>query len=536
MSIPLRVLFVEDDEDDVVLLLLELRRGGYLVTHERVDTAQGLRDALDRATWDVILSDYSMPGFDGPSALALVREQRIDAPFIIISGTVDEVTAVASMRAGAHDFIAKDKLARLVPAIARELQDATVRAERARMAEQLVLADRMASLGTLAAGVAHEINNPLAAVSANLEVVGIDLRAALAEIEAARGRSSMEPEMALATLVQRLAERIAAAIPALDEASEATTRIREVSGDLKAFSWREVQAAGPVDLVRVVESSLRLAQTETRHRARIVRAYEAVPPVAGTETRLGQLFLNLIVNAAHAIGDADPARHEIRVATRLAPDGRVVAEVSDTGPGIPKDVLPHIFDAFFTTKPRGVGSGLGLAISHRVVTELGGEIVVEARAGGGTAFRIFLPAAAGVVAQPPVATRSAATTQAAGARRGRIMIVDDDRHVLNAARRLLATQHEVFTTTDAREALSRLLDGARFDVVLCDLVMPDFSGMALHREVEKRVPEQASRFVFMSGGAFTEDARQFLEATTQPRLDKPFTAAVVRELIDGMLG
>jgi DNA-binding NtrC family response regulator len=169
-GIPLSVLIVEDNERDAALLLRELKRGGYEVAHERVDTPEVMSAALERRTWDIVLSDYSMPRFSAPAALAMVKERGLDLPFIIVSGTVGEETAVASLRAGAHDFLVKGSLARLLPAIERELREAASRAERKRIHEQLLISERMASVGTLAAGVAHEINNPLAIVVGNLDV------------------------------------------------------------------------------------------------------------------------------------------------------------------------------------------------------------------------------------------------------------------------------------------------------------------------------------------------------------------------------
>src|SRR5688572_5144328 len=160
----LRALLAEDVERDALLLVKELERGGFDVSFERVETAEGLASALDRQAWDIVVSDYTMPRFNAPQALALVKERRLDLPFIIVSGTVDEETAVGAIRAGAHDFMAKGRLARLVPAIERELQEAQLRTERVRLEQQLVISDRMASVGTLAAGVAHEINNPLCAL------------------------------------------------------------------------------------------------------------------------------------------------------------------------------------------------------------------------------------------------------------------------------------------------------------------------------------------------------------------------------------
>src|SRR4051794_29409628 len=175
MSVPLNILIVEDDERDAALLLRELRRGGYEPVVERVETREDMRGALERQPWDLILSDYSMPRFSAPEALSIVKEGGHELPFIIVSGTIGEEVAVEAMRAGAHDFMPKGALARLLPAIEREMREATARQQRKKMQEQLLMSERMASVGILAASVAHEINNPLAVVAANLEIIAQNL-------------------------------------------------------------------------------------------------------------------------------------------------------------------------------------------------------------------------------------------------------------------------------------------------------------------------------------------------------------------------
>jgi signal transduction histidine kinase len=524
----LRVLLIEDNDLDAQLLVRELRRGGYEVAYERVETEAALEAALRQQGWDLVVSDFSMPELDAPRALAIFKEQQLDVPFVIVSGTVDEVTAVASMRAGAHDFIAKGKLARLLPVVERELREVEGRAERRHMQEQLLVSDRMASLGTLAAGVAHEINNPLAAVLANLDVVLLELDDALTTYEVAAEDSGMTGK---SELIQRMGERLASSMPALRDAREAALRVSDVSRDLKVFSRGSESRRSAVDVHLVLESSLRMARTEIRHRAQVVRQFEEVPAVTANETRLGQVFLNLIVNAAQSIPEGAASRHEIRVVTTRAGADRVVVEVHDTGGGIPADALPRIFDPFFTTKPIGVGTGLGLAICHRLVTELGGEIVVDSRPGSGTMVRVTLP----VATESPAPVEDPPVVASAATRRAKILVIDDDELVLNAARRILAPHHDVSAIARAQEALDRVEKGEWFDVVLCDVLMPEMTGMALHEALVRRAPEQAGRVVFMTGGAFTPAAREFLEQVRQPLLDKPFEAAALLALVEKLL-
>jgi signal transduction histidine kinase len=517
MGRPLRALIVEDVEPDAVLVARELKRGGFDVTYERVDTPDSMAAALARQPWDIVISDYTMPRFSALAALAVVKERKLDLPFIIVSGTVGEETAVDAIRAGAHDFMVKGTFARLVPAVERELRDAALRIERTRIQEQLLIADRMASVGTLAAGVAHEINNPLAALLANLDFT-VQALAKVCDDAGGDGATA-----ALAVRLRELQEPLA-------DARDSADRVRLIVRDLKIFSRSDDERRGPVDVARVLESAIRMAWNEIRHRARLVKDFAKTPPVEGNEARLGQVFLNLIVNAAQSMPEGRAGKNEIRVATRLDDQGRVVVEVRDTGSGIPDAILSRIFDPFFTTKPIGVGTGLGLAICHRIVTALGGQIEVESQVGKGTVFRTILPVATGEAEEEP-----AMPVGSASGRRGAVLVVDDEVQLGTAVRRILSAEHEVTAITSAREAIERITRGERFDVILCDLMMPDVTGMELHAEVVRVAPEQAAKVVFMTGGAFTARAREFLDQVPNPRIEKPFEAARLRALMHGML-
>ncbi len=239
--------------------------------------------------------------------------------------------------------------------------------DRKRMEAQLLLADRMASVGTLAAGVAHEINNPLACILSNLDFALDELR---------RGAPASDD-----------------VLRAIEEAKEGGVRVREIVRDLKTFSRAQAGARQVVDLRKVIESAASLAQNEIRRRARLLLDLGEVPTVLGSEQRIGQVILNLLINAAQAIPDGQVDVNRVEVRTWIGADGRARVEISDTGSGIPPEILGRIFDPFFTTKPVGVGTGLGLAICHGIVTELGGEIAVLSELGKGTTFTVTFPAA-----------------------------------------------------------------------------------------------------------------------------------------------
>jgi len=255
-----------------------------------------------------------------------------------------------------------------------------------------------------------------------------------------------------------------------------------------------------------------------------------VPAVDANEARLGQVFLNLVVNAAQALPAGQAERNEIRVTTRLEGE-RVVIEVSDTGPGIPPHIIGRIFDAFFTTKAVGVGTGLGLAICQRIVTDMSGTLTVESEVGKGTTFRVSLPLARKKKSDvaPPVELVPAA------GRRGRILVVDDEELVVRSVKRILSKEHDVVATVSATEALALCAGGEQFDLILCDLMMPEMTGMDLHRELSLVAPEQADRMIFVTGGAFTEKAWRFLSETPKEHLEKPFASANLRAIVQRYL-
>jgi PAS domain S-box-containing protein len=373
---------------------------------------------------------------------------------------------------------------------------------------QLIVSDRMASVGTLAAGVAHEINNPLASVMANLDLAVRDAE----ELSESVGYTS--------DLLDQL-----------NDAREAAERVRRIVKDLKIFSRVDDDKRDPVDVERVLESTLRMAWNEIRHRARLVKDYQKAPLVEANESRLGQVFLNLLVNAAQAIEEGNASRNEIRVRTFVDAQGWVVVSIADTGTGIPESIRARLFTPFVTTKPAGVGTGLGLSICHRIVSSLGGRISVESEVGKGSEFRVYLPQAKpdSVVPEP------ASSPPTVARRRARVLVVDDEPLITKVVRRTLGREHDVEALNSAEEALARIRSGERFDVILCDLMMPQVTGMDFHAELLRTYPDQAGRMVFLSGGAFTKRARDFLESVQNHRVEKPVDAQGLKALINDML-
>lgn len=375
--------------------------------------------------------------------------------------------------------------------------------------EHLVRNDRLAALGTLSAGVAHEINNPLTYVLVNIEHVMRQLRAHVA---------SGEP-LGL--------EGIEVQLGALAQALEGASRVRGIVRDLMTFASGHVDAKTLVDVRRVLDASLQMTAYELRHRAKVERRMREVPPVYANEAQLGHVFLSLLVNAVRAIPEGDAANNTVTVETELLENGRVLVVVSDTGEGIAAGDLFHIFDPFFTTHPNGDSTGLGLSIAHGIIASLAGTLTASSTLGKGTEFRVELPAAPGY--EP--ASRGAAGFVPARATRLRVLIVDEDPHVAEAIAMTLSDEHDAEATTDASDVLTRIGEGDEPDVILCDLMMPNVTGMDLYREVLRIAPHLASRIVFMTGGVYTSRARAFVEGLPNRCVEKPPDMAKLRELV-----
>jgi PAS domain S-box-containing protein len=372
---------------------------------------------------------------------------------------------------------------------------------------KLVSAERIAAVGTLAAGVGHEINNPLAYLMLNLEGVVQSL---------ARGP-----------------EGLAEARASLESAREGAERIRVIVRDLKVFSRQQGEERAMLDVNAVVVPALRMAAHAVRPRARLVEDFGQPPKVLGSEARLGQVMLNLLVNALQAIPEGNPDHHEVRVRTGRDDTGRALVEVSDTGCGMAPPVLARIFDPFFTTKPSEEGTGLGLAICQQIIQAHGGELRVSSEEGKGSRFTVLLPSAESRPAKTP--QPAAPTPVSVLPPRRRILIIDDEPRLAQSMRMLIEPTHDVFVTTRGAEALAWVNEGQRFDLVLCDLQMPGTTGMDVYAHLSAHVPELAERLVFISGGAYTQATRDFVRSVRNRILEKPVRPDELLATIDEAL-
>ena len=384
------------------------------------------------------------------------------------------------------------------PAEALVARDVT---ERNELTARMMELDRMVAVGTLAAGVGHEINNPLAFLTANLE-----------ELE-----QTLSPVASEAKVL-------------VEEALVGSRRIRDIVRSISGFS-RAGGERRTISLSAAVHSATTLAGNELRHRARLSVEHQQEFYVEANEADLGQVLLNLLVNASHAVRDGGPEQNSVRVRT-YSDQGRAVCEVSDTGCGISPSVLPRIFDPFFTTKPVGEGTGLGLSICLQTVRSLGGNIEVESEAGVGTTFRVLLPAVEPATEPLRLANRS----PAASGRRARLMLVDDDENLLRSLSRPLRRHFDLTLCVSAEDALSHLERGEEFEAILTDLMMPGTSGMELYEWVLQLDPGVAARMLFTTGGAFTPAATRFCAAMEDRVLPKPISVAELRDRVEALAG
>jgi PAS domain S-box-containing protein len=380
---------------------------------------------------------------------------------------------------------------------------------------QLAAQDRMATLGTLAAAVAHEVNNPLTWVLAN--VAWLEARAA-----AARGGDQAEQD-------------------AVREIGTGLRRIHALVRDLRSLSLGDEADVGPCDVARAVRGAVSIAAGEIRLRAALTLDLpEGLPPAAAGEARLGQVILNLLTNAAQAIAAGDVARNLIRIAARQE-GGRLVIEVADSGSGIAPETLPRIFDPFFTTKRAGEGTGLGLWIVRRILGPIGGTVEALPRAPRGTIMRVTVPVASAAARAPEAAEPARAAAPPpnpdlrvpAAAARPRLLVVDDEPLVGRAVQRLLRDSAEIEVESSGRAAVARLAAGERFDVLLCDVMMPELPGPELHAEIARIDPGAAEAMVFMTGGAYTPREQAFLASVPNRCLEKPLDLAALRALLRG---
>lgn len=370
--------------------------------------------------------------------------------------------------------------------------------EKRRIEQRLALSGRMTSIGTLAAGIAHELNNPLAFVTSNLDFV-------IGELTAMKDATTTIPDPVM----------VEDSIAALREAADGASRAAQIVKDMKVFIRGEADPKISVDVNRALSFAARLTNSEVRHIGELEMNLEDVPATLADEGKLVQVFVNLLTNAAQAI-DAKKPERKIRVNTTREGD-RVVVRIQDTGKGIAPEHLGRVFEPFFTTKPVGQGLGLGLSISHTIVSSFSGTITVDSETGRGTTVTVSLPVGD---------DRRSSPTETDPGKQPRVLVVDDEALIGTAVRRILTKQgFEIEVESDGKKAFEAIVRGDRYDVVICDLMMPAFSGVDFYEGLEKSAPSMQSKVLLMTGNAFTPRARELFETTKNVRLEKPFLPA-----------
>jgi len=514
-SLPLRVLIVEDSEEDADLILLELKRGGYDPVYRRVEGADEMRRALEEE-WDMVLSDFSMPHFSVTEALEMVQQRCADVPFVIVSATIGEEAAVEAMKAGAHDYILKHRLGRLVPAIQRELRESALRRERRHLEEQLRHAQKLESLGLLAGGVAHDFNNLLTGILGNASLL-LDV---------------LQCDDSIRMMLQDI-------IRASERAADLTRQLLAYAGKGKFI----VQAMDVSELVRDISELIRSSVPRTVELS--LQLHPNLPCVEGDPSQIQQLVMNLILNAVEATGER-PGVVRVKTSARhlpstdrlrhLRPDppppgSYVVIEVSDDGCGMSESVKSQIFDPFFTTK--FTGRGLGLAAALGIIRGHKGSIGVESAEGAGSTFTVLLPAAGASACEP----RGDSSPERALAQNspGVILIIDDEDVVRRAARASL--EHfgfTVFEASDGRDGadlFSRLHD--RISAVLLDLTMPNMDGHDVWRFIKRVRPDM--RIIVSSGFEESDAMKQFPPDPALAFIQKPYTASLLGRLVQSVV-
>ena len=482
------VLLVEDNEQDVALL----RRSFQRLDNQRctLDWAPSLEVAKEKIAnqhHDVALIDLQLTDSWGLDTLDKLKDLAPHLPLVVLTGASPDRLALPALRGGAQDYISKDDLS---PQLL--LRTVLYALERHRLVSMVTRSERMASVGQLSAGVAHELNSPLAQIEAELTEIGQGLG------------------------VQPAHETLG---PCLNRALVRVREIKETVEALYSFSSSQGGRKALFDATKTVQFARRLAEDRLRHAAQVEERVEQLAHIEGDQGRFTQAVLDLLNHAS------DVARHSRTGVGRVWLDafldgGEVVVVVEDDGPTVPSAHREKLLEPFGATRAisSARGSGLGLAAAREVAREHGGELQVLDGRYGGARFELRVPQAKA----PEDAKGTSSSRSRNGNCRAKILWIDDDVHLLRAFQRRLSRDHDVDVCASATEALARIDRGERWDVICCDLMMPETTGREFEAILSARHPSLAARLIFVTGGVFSEEERRFLERSQQPKLLKPF--------------
>lgn len=512
MSLPLSVLIIEDSEDDAALLIRELQRSGYHIAAERVDTRDAMIAALEKRQWHLIICDYSLPGFSGGEALQLLRQRDAQIPFIFVSGTIGEETAVAALKQGAQDYLMKNNLRRLLPAVQRELREVELQKERQRLEQQVQQLQKFEAIGRLAGGVAHDFNNALGVIVGWAEL----------GYEEAPAGSSLKAKF------QTI----------LEQSSRASALTRQ----LLAFARRQVLQPRNLDLNDLVATTINLLQSVMREdiEVKVIPAAD-LDVIRADPTQIEQVLMNLCLNARDAMphsgtlviktSNLEITEPMLRIHSYSRLGRFVLLSVSDTGVGMDKATLDRIFEPFFTTKEIGRGTGLGLATVYGIVKQHDGFINVYSELGQGTTFHLYFPVHSGTAE-----VREKVESENAAGGQETILLAEDHAELRELARHSLSARgYRVITASNGEEALRLfILSAQQIQLVVLDVVMPGLSGPEVYSRIRAIKPGIAA--IFTTGHAAESGSLNASLANGAVFLQKPYSpkslARIVRHALD----
>lgn len=512
MGVPLRVLVIEDSDDDTALVLRELKKAGYDLDFTRVDSPDALTASLASRDWDLIICDFSMPKLSGTEALKLVRSLGSEAPFIFVSGTMGEDTAVAAMKDGAQDYLIKTNLKRLVPAVQRELREAEERRQRRKLEQHVHQLQKFEAIGRLAGGIAHDFNNAIGAILGWAEL----------------GCNEAQPGSSFH-------ERFAKIRGQAHWASRLTSQ-------LLAFARRQLLQQKKINLNILVEETMTLLERVLGEQIEIRKSLAPDLRVTSVDpTQVEQALMNLCLNARDAMPkggqltietrNVEIAKEYCRHRTYAQPGPHVILSVSDTGIGMDSGTLEKVFEPFFTTKEMGRGTGLGLATVYGVVRQHGGFIYAYSQPGKGSAFSLYFPATSGAHEQVEAKYDGQTCTGAET-----ILLADDHDGIRESAREMLqGLGYHVIPAENGARALELFKTNCdSIDLVIMDVVMPSLSGPDAYSQISTIRP--GIPVIFTSGYSTESESLKSAIDRGTVILQKPYSlknlSQAVRNALD----
>ena len=512
MPKPIKILIVEDNPNDAELLVRELRRAEFEPTWQRVETESDFLAGIKERP-DIILSDYSMPRFSGLRAAELLQESGLNIPFILISGTVGEEIAVEAMKYGATDYLLKDRVARLGPAVIRAINEIEERAEHKRLERQFIEAQKMEVIGQLAAGVAHDFNNILGVIIGYSDLV----------------KTELNPE----DPVQKYVEEI----------RQAADRAVGLTRQLLIFSRKQTVQLVVLDLNAIIKDTEKMLRRLVHDKIELtIIPDKDAGRIKADAGQIGQVLMNLAVNARDAMPNGGKLlieTHNItldenytRAHKDVKPGDYVMLAVSDTGVGMTEEVKLHLFEAFFTTKPAGKGTGLGLATCQTIVKQCGGHIGVYSELGNGTTFKIYFP----MEQRPAPATSQPAQVPRLPCGTETVLLVEDDPSVRHLANKVLVGRgYTVLQASNGQEGLqmARAHKGEPIRLVITDVVMPQMGGKLMAGWLRAMYPN--IKVLLTSGYTDEVIAQQGVLEPGVAFLQKPYTPGALTRKVRALL-